>query len=155
MVIGMREKLAQAIHEKYRKNQEVIKPPDDPAMQPWENLREDLKESNRQQADQIPEKLRVVGYGIRPTTGGKPARLELTVEEVELLARMEHDRWLKDKMTAGWSYAPPPRNDEKKTHPCLVPWEQLPEEEKDKDCQAVRQIPVLLSEMGFEIYKME
>jgi len=150
----MREKLAQAIHEKYRKNQEGGKPADDPAMQPWENLREDLKESNRQQAEQIPEKLRVVGCEIRPATSQKPTKRELTPDEMEILARMEHERWIKDKMAAGWTYAPPPRDDAKNTHPCLVPWEELPEEEKEKDRQAVRQIPKLLSQMGFEIYKL-
>jgi len=152
---GIREKLAQAIHENYRGNQAGKKSPDDPAMQSWEHLREDLKESNRQQADQIPEKLQAVGYGIRLAAGWEPSKMGLTPEELELLARMEHDRWLRDKMAAGWTYAPPPRNDAKKTHPSLVPWEDLPEAEKEKDRQAVQAIPELLAKAGFEIYKLE
>jgi hypothetical protein len=150
----LRETLAQAIHEKYRQEQWGQKPADDPAMQPWEKLREDLKESNRQQADQIPEKLRIVGYGIRPAAGGEPARVELTLEEVEMLARMEHDRWMEEKTKAGWHYGIP-RNDEKKLHPCLVPWKELPEEEKEKDRQAVGGIPGFLGQFGFEIYRFE
>jgi hypothetical protein len=155
MGTGVREKLAQAIHEAYRIEQEGNKPPDDPAMQPWARLREDLKESNRQQADQIPEKLKVIGYGIRSVEDREPTKQKLTAEEMETLSRMEHDRWMTDKIKAGWSYAPPPRNDEEKTHPCLVPWEELPEAEKDKDRQAVRQIPGLLARMGFEISKLD
>lgn len=126
MGIGIREKLAQAIHEKYRKNQEGKKPADDSAMQPWENLTEDLKESNRQQADQIPEKLKAVGYGLHPAASKEPANRGFTQKEVEILAMMEHARWLKDKIAAGWTYAPLPRNDAKKTHPSLVSWEKLP-----------------------------
>ncbi|OGP72231.1 MAG: hypothetical protein A2Z73_05335 [Deltaproteobacteria bacterium RBG_13_60_28] len=150
---GIREKLAQAIHKKYRVNQAGKKSPDDPAMQSWEQLREDLQESNRQQAEQIPEKLQAVGYGIRPAAGGEPSKMGLTPEELELLARMEHDRWLAEKTRAGWRYGVP-RDDAKKLHPCLVPWEQLPEEEKEKDRQAVRQIPGLLAAAHLKIYKL-
>lgn len=150
----MRKKLARAIHERYRKNQEGKKSVDDPAMQPWEKLREDLKESNRQQADQIPEKLQAVGYGIRQAASGPPSGLKLTLEELEILARMEHDRWMAEKVQSGWRYGLP-RDDAKKLHPCLVPWEELPEEEKDKDRQAVRQIPELLAQAGFEIFQIE
>lgn len=149
-----REHLARTIHHNYRASQAGLLSPDSPAMQPWEQLREDLKESNRQQADQIPEKLKVIGYDIRPATGGKTSKPWLTPEALELLARMEHDRWMKDKLAAGWTYAPPPRDDAKKTHPCLVSWEQLPEAEKDKDRQAVLQIPELLAQAGFELYQL-
>lgn len=151
---NLREQLAQAIHERYREHQQGVKPADDPAMQPWENLTEDLRESNRQQANQIPEKLRAVGYGIRPAAGGGPAGLELTPAELEMLARMEHDRWMADKKAAGWTHAPV-RDDARKLHPCLVLWEELPKTERDKDRQAVRAIPELLAEAGFEIYNLE
>lgn len=150
----LRETLARAIHENYRKEQQGKKPPDDPAMQPWERLRQDLKESNRQQADHIPEKLKVIGCGVRPASGGEDGVREFSAAEVELLAKMEHDRWMADKMAAGWTYAAPPRDDVKKTHPCLEPWEDLAEEEKDKDRQAVRAIPELLTAAGFEICKL-
>ena len=155
LVRTMREQLARAIHERFRVHQQGVNPAGDPAMQPWETLREDLKESNRQQAEQIPEKLRVIGCEIRPAIGQEPVKQVFTAEELEMLARMEHDRWMTDKIAAGWTYAPPPRDDAKKTHPCLVPWDELPEEEKDKDRQAVLQIPELLAQAGFEIYNLE
>ncbi len=153
--VSIREKLARAIHENYLKNQRGTKSADDPGMQPWERLREDLKESNRQQADQIPEKLKVIGCSIRPAGSGETGVREFTPEEVELLAKMEHNRWMANKMAAGWTYAPPPRDDVKKTHPCLVPWEELPDDEREKDRQAVRGIPEFLATAGFEIRRLE
>jgi len=122
---GLREQLARAIHESYREKQSGHISAAAPAMQPWESLGEDLKEANRRQADQIPEKLRAVGYGIRPATAGKPARLGLAPGEEAMLARMEHGRWRQERLAAGWRYGVP-RDDQKKFHPCLVPWEELP-----------------------------
>ena len=154
MTIDLRESMARAIHERYRKNQKGKKPLDDPAMQPWESLREDLKESNRQQADQIPEKLRVIGCEILPVTNREEIKPGFCPEQVEILARMEHDRWMAEKLAAGWSYAAI-RDDVKKRHPCLVPFEHLPEGEKDKDRQAVQAIPDLLALAGFKIHCLE
>jgi len=151
---SVREQLARAIHENYLREQQGKMPPDDPAMLPWEQLRKDLKESNRQQADQIPEKLRAVGYGLAPAAGHPPKKFEFTQKEIEDLASMEHERWMAQKVAQGWTYGPVKDTDQK-THPWLAPWEQLPEEEKEKDRQAVRQIPDLLFQRGFEICKVE
>ncbi|MBM4275973.1 MAG: RyR domain protein [Deltaproteobacteria bacterium] len=149
---AFREKLGRAIHEKYLEAQRGKMPPDDPAMQPWETLREDLKESNRQQADQIPDKLQALGYTYKPAKGPRAAKFRFTPPEVETLAKMEHDRWMAEKRAAGWTYGPV-KDAGKKTHPSLLPWEELPEEEKDKDRQAVRAIPALLAAAGFEIQR--
>ena len=43
-----------------------------------------------------------------------------------------HDAWLKEKTDAGWKYGPA-KDAAKKEHPCCVPYEKLPEEEKAKD----------------------
>lgn len=43
-----------------------------------------------------------------------------------------HDSWLKEKVDAGWVYGDV-KNAEKKTHPCIVPYEQLPVEQQKKD----------------------
>ena len=43
-----------------------------------------------------------------------------------------HEAWLKDKTDAGWKYGPA-KDAAKKEHPCCVPYEQLPEEQKAKD----------------------
>jgi hypothetical protein len=43
-----------------------------------------------------------------------------------------HESWLAEKRAAGWKYGPV-KDPEKKEHPCFVPYEQLPDEQKRKD----------------------
>jgi len=147
------ERLAEEIHEQYRIDQKNNKKSDDPAMQPWETLREDLKESNRKQAVQIPEKLQKIGLDFMPSIQKSEMPLILSEEQVELLAEMEHERWMAERLEEGWVYGSP-RDLEKKISPYLVPWSRLIEEVKDWDRNAVRQIPELLEKAGFEVYPL-
>ena len=151
---GAREVLAKTIHEKYRKDNKGKVSDDDPAMAPWEKLREDLKESNRQQADDLPEKLKAVGCDFAPVVDRKPKLMEFTVEEIEIMAEMEHSRWNREKFMAGWSFGEK-KDSAKKTHPCLVEWKDLSEQDKEKDRGAVRGIPELLKSAKFEIYRLK
>jgi ryanodine receptor 2 len=50
----------------------------------------------------------------------------------ERLAENTHDMWAAQRIAEGWSYGPE-RDDRKKLHPCLVPYDQLPESEKEYD----------------------
>lgn len=43
-----------------------------------------------------------------------------------------HDSWMKQKTEEGWKYGPV-KDAEKKEHPCYLPYEQLPTEQKSKD----------------------
>jgi hypothetical protein len=43
-----------------------------------------------------------------------------------------HDSWMKEKVESGWVYGEV-KDAEKKTHPCIVPYEQLPIEQQKKD----------------------
>lgn len=54
------------------------------------------------------------------------------LENPSALPSHSHDEWLKEKAAAGWKYGPV-KDPEKKEHPCFVPYEQLPEEQKLKD----------------------
>lgn len=68
----------------------------------------------------------------------------------ERLAENAHENWAEQRMKDGWKYGEH-RNDEKKLHPCLVPYCLLTEEEKEYDrITAVETIKVLLS-MGYKI----
>jgi hypothetical protein len=146
-----RDSIAQAIHEKYLRNQQGRKPADDPAMASWETLLEPLKESNRHQAGQIMEKLRRIGCDIRLPVSGQLASFEFEPEEEEILAEMEHERWVDERRLEGWRLGP--RDPEKKISPYLVAWDNLDEPIKDYDRDAVRGIPGILAEVGLEIYR--
>ena len=54
----------------------------------------------------------------------------------------------------GWVWGPA-RDDAKKQHPCLVPYEELPEEEKDYDRHTALETLRLIRSMGFEIRRAE
>lgn len=44
----------------------------------------------------------------------------------------QHNAWMKDKTDAGWVYGET-KDAEAKTHPCIVPFDQLPEFQQKKD----------------------
>jgi hypothetical protein len=123
---------------------------DDPALAPWENLSEELKENNRQLADRIPTMLAEINSRIAPLTDWDAENLQLKNEEVSLLACMEHKSWCKGKKGDGWRYGPD-KDIRRKTNPSLVPWEELPEEEKEKNREFIRGLPRLLARAGFQI----
>jgi hypothetical protein len=148
-----REGLATAFHEAYRRDQAGKQPGNAPAMQPWGTLEEHFKESNRHEADHILAKLKAAGYRLGSLLSrGRQATTFGSEEEVELLAKMEHARWVRERRKAGWQYGPK-KDPVAKTHPCLVPWSKLKESERDKDRAAVRAIPKILAEAGFQMYR--
>jgi len=142
---GKLDELARAAHDDYVANRrrEGAYREDDPSLRPWEELDEQLRESNRYQADHMAAKLRAVGCCLAPPQPGKEPVQEFTDAEVELMARMEHARWNAERLLAGWQYGPR-RDPENMRSPYLVPWEDLPEEIKEYDRQAVRNIPHLV-----------
>lgn len=76
-----------------------------------------------------------------------PDRLE---QLTELLARNVHNVWARNRIDQGWSYGPQLDAD-RKHHPCLVPYEDLPESEKlyDRDT-AIETLKVIL-QLGYQI----
>ena len=121
----------------------------------WEHLSEEMKEMNRDQADDIGTKLHSIGCDILPWNDYGADKFIFTPGEVESMARMEHKRWCKLKRDQGWRYAER-RDDKKKLHPCLLGWEdaRFSEVEKEKDRNTVRQIPRFLALAGFQIYRV-
>jgi len=145
-----RETLARAIHEEYRASQQRTKLKDDPSMADWDVLNASLKQSNREQADDIVYKLHEIGYTTREMREGNVRLMRFTDEEVERLAEMEHARWMLERLRSGWRWGPE-KSVEDKVSPYLVPWQLLSEEVKGWDRNTVRQIPQYLEKMGIEV----
>lgn len=82
-------------------------------------------------------------------------QLPFAVQEMmEDIARQVHEAWAQLRVDEGWRYGAQ-RDDEHKLTPCLVPYDKLPEGEKNFDREtAVAVIKYLLSQ-GFEISKSE
>lgn len=124
-----------------------------PSMQQWPELDEDFKESNRQQTEHIDIKLRTIGCYRRPmTTLGKTA-FAFTLEEIELLAHMEHARWNAERWLSGWEFREGLEGSDPvhKWSPYLVTWEQLSEDIRQYDRDTVVNIPAILAQIGQEI----
>ena len=69
---------------------------------------------------------------------------------VEAMAKNVHEVWAKTRIEQGWSYGAE-RNDEKKYHPCLVPYEELPDAEKKYDRDTAVETLKLIKKLGFKI----
>jgi hypothetical protein len=120
-----------------------------PAVRSWDSLPEIYRESSRQQARAFAAQLASVGCEVRHGDG---ENVTLTDDEVELLARLEHERWITERTAAGWTYAPT-RNEMKKTHPNLVPYDDLDERTRDKDRRVAARLPALAALLGMTVIR--
>ena len=146
------ERIARAIHQAYRRTQAASLPEDDASLRSWEALPETLKRSNRDQAAHIVEKVRLIGCTLHPRQDGG-RRFRFRRGEVDALAAIEHERWMAQRLADGWRPGPV-RDVIAKTSPLFVPYAELLEPEKEKDRQAVRNIPRLLARAGLRIRRV-
>lgn len=78
-----------------------------------------------------------------------PKELHILVEE---MAKNVHEVWAHSRMEQGWTYGEQ-RNDKLKQHPCLVPYEELPEVEKEYDRNTALGTLRMIGKLGFKIVK--
>ncbi|QDU95835.1 RyR domain-containing protein [Lignipirellula cremea] len=69
---------------------------------------------------------------------------------LEKLAENTHEVWASQRIKDGWTLGAE-RNDERKLHPCLVPYDELPESEKEYDRQTAREVLKAILQLGYEI----
>lgn len=74
------------------------------------------------------------------------------MELCEKLSANTHEVWSATRIKDGWTYGPE-RNDEKKQHPCLVPYTELSESEKEYDRNTSLQTLKLIIKLGYKIVK--
>lgn len=140
----------------------------------WNQLSDEDRDSNREAADHLWAKLRTLGYRLEPipsetwrsrlnflrvwewkTRKEEERRsMELETEErrklakelkerEEELARVEHYRWMTWRLLNGWRWGET-RDNEKRLHPDIIPYEDLGSSTQEKDKTNVRVIPKLL-----------
>ena len=152
---GIVEKAAVKIHEDYCRNRvrEEMLPGSTATLVKYGLLSDQKRRSNVDAAEHIPVKLARIGHGLRAIEQGETPRTpDITDEEVELLARAEHERWWRDQLLQGVTLGEPHRA---LTSPHLVPWEEIDETTRRIDVEAVHALPGLLRDLGFELYRME
>lgn len=68
----------------------------------------------------------------------------------EDLAQHAHAIWAQQRITDGWNWGPN-RNDDRKEHPCLIPYEELDDSERQYDRNAALETLKVISAMGYRI----
>lgn len=149
---GRNETIARAIHARYVEGQRRAGV-DSGATVPWDQLAAPMQESNRRQAADIGRKLQSVGCVVEPLGDSTLPPVDFTPNEIETMARLEHERWMADRRADGWRPAVS-RDDGRKLTPYLVPYDDLPEDIKDLDRVFVRDIPVRLATIGFDVRRI-
>ena len=74
----------------------------------------------------------------------------LSEDEVEFLARVEHDRWVEERTRAGWTYGAE-KDVERRISPYLVGWEELSDEVREYDRAPMREMIALVESAGLAV----
>lgn len=85
------------------------------------------------------------------------SEVELTDDLNELreaIAENAHEIWAEGRKAEGWTWGPE-RNDEKKHNPCMVPYSELPDSEKQYDREMAMKTIKLLKKLGYDLIKRE
>lgn len=148
-----REQLARLAHEVYVQEQIQLGrlPQEDPALRPWHELAAEYRKANDQWAGHIPLLLDAVGYTYAPLKDWDAPAYQFSEGQVECMAQLEHELWCRDRFAEGWQYAPGKKDLKARNNPALVPWERLPEPERQKNRVMVAGIPGLLGRAGFQV----
>lgn len=149
------EWLARTCHQRYVTDQFAAgaAPASSPALRPWEQLEEEYRAANRDQAADVGRKLAAIGCVLCLRQAGAAA-FEFRQDEIERLAELEHERWMAERSRHGWTPGPV-RDEARRRHPALVPWAELLESQREKDRQVVRGLPPMLADAGLAIVRAE
>lgn len=125
----------------------------DPGPESFDDLPEDLKNSNLDAAADIPGKLRKAGLGIRLMKRRlKP--YEPTDQRLKhLLAVIEHERFMRERFQQGWKYGRR-KNKDKRLSPYLVPFDELPPDIQAYDYQAIEDVFKILAEKRYKVFPL-
>lgn len=117
---------------------------------PWSWLDEDTRDDNRSVIAHLDVKLSAIGQpkNLPFLTQSDTTKIDFNFlsnkETVDILAEMEHRRWMANKFICGWEYSPI-RNDYQKEHNNLVSYEQLDIETKEYDVKQILELPEIVN----------
>lgn len=74
------------------------------------------------------------------------------IQLTEAMARNVHEVWAATRLVQGWTWGAE-RNDTLKHHPCLIPYDQLSEEEREYDRNTAINTLKLIQSLGYRIEK--
>ena len=134
------DRIARQMHQLYCSSAESSAPA-------WEALDGFLRASNRAAADHLATKIRLLLPQLQKVDMDairRAAQLyrQSDEQQIERCRRNEHQRWMRFHFLYGWQYAPQ-KDNAARFHPCLVPYEELDQQEQAKDDYAWRQLEQL------------
>lgn len=151
-----RDLLAEALHNEYLRTQSLSAASSSPAsLQSWETLSPELRQQNYDLVDHQLKILSQFGYDIQALSDWAAPSSQFSEETLDAMAKVEHQIWMQKKINEGWKYHPGPKNKTAKTNPTLIPWEELPETEKEKNRAFFRSLPALLGQVGLQVIPAE
>lgn len=121
----------------------------------FESQPDDLVESCLAQARHMREKVEMLGYEI-VAASDCPDSLhvrELSGRQVEYLAELEHERWVREREKAGWVYGQE-KDAERRVSPYLVPWDELEDDVREYDREPVREMIDLIESAGLAVRRV-
>ncbi len=144
---GERDRLAKHFHSTFR----ALSGDEQSANASWNALAETYRRANRHAADHMAAKLWSLGLATErhSTESGLAVDaaweqgLESRAGDIEHVARLEHRRWIADRVMEGWTYAKL-RDDDRQRHPDLAPFEDITLGEQNKDRDQIAQLRVFM-----------
>ena len=94
----------------------------------------------------------ISGYSPTPINTEGVELSENVLALTEQLAEHAHDIWARQRFSDGWTFGPV-RDDDQKRHPCLIPYADLPESEKQYDRNASLDTLKAIMALGYQISK--
>ncbi len=120
---------------------------------PWTRaFREQLKSDSVKKIQSSEKKEKTTMYTPKPVDTSGVRLSDDLVELTEMIAENVHETWSQGRLRDGWTYGPE-RNDEQKTHPCLIPYADLPDSEKEYDRATALETLKLITALGYDISK--
>ncbi|MEZ5182082.1 MAG: RyR domain-containing protein [Acidimicrobiales bacterium] len=145
---GVREQLAEAVHEDYLAQRAPDAPPSSLA-RPWIELSDEEREDSRARVDGIIAQLDAIGCDLVPLQRWGAPQTELTSVDIDALAEAEHERWRAMREAQGWTYGPD-KVEAKKENPFVRPWGELTPEGRASNLESARNLQAMLACNGFE-----
>jgi hypothetical protein len=145
---GVREQLAEAVHEDYLAHRGADAPATSLA-RPWCELTDEQRDDSRERVDGILEQLASVGCELVPLRRWGAPQVELTEGEIDAIAGQEHERWRADRTADGWVHGEV-KDEVAKRNPLLVPWSELADSDRQWNLASARNLLPMLARNGFE-----
>jgi hypothetical protein len=124
------------LHEHYLSRAPTLGPGSTAAVVSWEDLSENLRDANRASVEHAPILFKAVGLEKQDLAAIAP-------DVMDTLARIEHRRWIADRIDRGWRSGAV-RDDDRLIHPNIIPFDALSEADREKDKDAVRVLARIL-----------